>query len=79
MTFSWNDRKLHINMITCMKMKSFVPYYASIIMFYHVNLACYQHARERGRVEREEERVDRKRYGERGIEQRTKKRRRGGE
>ena len=29
-------------MITCMKMKSFMPSYASIIIFYHVNLACYQ-------------------------------------
>ena len=44
MTFSSNDRKIHINMITCLEMKSFMPEYASIIMFYHVNLACY-HAR----------------------------------
>ena len=44
MTFSWNDRKIHINMITCMEMKSFMPSYALIIMFYRVNLACYQKA-----------------------------------
>ena len=25
LTFSWNDRKIHINMITCMEIKSFMP------------------------------------------------------
>ena len=25
LTFSWNDRKIYINMITCMEMKSFMP------------------------------------------------------
>ena len=44
MNFSWNDRKILINMITCMEMKSFMPYYALIIMFYRVTLACYQRA-----------------------------------
>ena len=29
-------------MITCMKMKSFILKYASKIMFYAVNIACYQ-------------------------------------
>ena len=29
-------------MITCMEMKSFILKYASKIMFYHVNIACYQ-------------------------------------
>ena len=29
-------------MITCMKMKSFILKYASKIMFYDVNIACYQ-------------------------------------
>ena len=28
-----------------MEIKSFMPYYASIIMFYHVNLACYHISR----------------------------------
>ena len=28
-------------MITCMKMKSFILKYASKIMFYAVNIACY--------------------------------------
>ena len=25
LTFSWNDRKIHINMITCIEMKSVMP------------------------------------------------------
>ena len=25
LTFSWNDRKIYINMITCMEIKSFMP------------------------------------------------------
>ena len=29
-------------MITCMKMKSFILKYASKIMFYDINIACYQ-------------------------------------
>ena len=29
-------------MITCMKMKSFILKYASKIMFYDVNITCYQ-------------------------------------
>ena len=29
-------------MITCMEMKSFILKYASKIMFYDVNIACYQ-------------------------------------
>ena len=29
-------------MITCMKMKSFILEYASKIIFYDVNIACYQ-------------------------------------
>ena len=33
-------------MITCMKMKSFILKYASKIMFYDVNIACYQLPRE---------------------------------
>ena len=31
-------------MITCMKMKSFILKYASKIMFYDVNITCYQRA-----------------------------------
>ena len=33
-------------MITCMEMKSFILKYASKIMFYDVNIACYQKAQE---------------------------------
>ena len=29
-------------MITCMEMKSFILKYASKIMFYDVNIACYE-------------------------------------
>ena len=42
MTFKENNRKIHIITITCMKMKSFILKYASKIMFYDVNIACYQ-------------------------------------
>ena len=41
MTFEENNRKIHISMITCMKMRSFILKYASKIMFYDVNIACY--------------------------------------
>ena len=41
MTFKENNRKIHISTITCMKMKSFILKYASKIMFYYVNIACY--------------------------------------
>ena len=34
-------------MITCMEMKSFIVKYASKIMFYDVNIACYQRTRMR--------------------------------
>ena len=42
-------------MITCMKMKSFILKYASKIMFYDVNIACYHatgHTRPRGKAAR---------------------------
>ena len=42
MTFHIIIEKIHISMITCMKMKSFILKYASKIMFYDVNIACYQ-------------------------------------
>ena len=35
-------------MITCMKMKSFILKYASKIIFYDVNIACYQYAQQYG-------------------------------
>ena len=32
-------------MITCIQIECFMPYFALIIMYYHVKIACYQQAK----------------------------------